>query len=137
MRNSSQQLEATHAMAMEQQQAIDLARNAQVTFEVQIQEWKNLLLRAHQPGAFDKYREAFVKEGDAAAGNSRHHRAAVGRRQPGRRCGRARQRPCVSSPRACAAPSPSFTPERGGWRGQASQRRQCGLHRRQRVPHPA
>ncbi|MBH1987669.1 MAG: HAMP domain-containing protein [Burkholderiales bacterium] len=63
MRNGAQQLEAAHAMAHDHEQAIDLARSAQVSFKIQVQEWKNLLLRSHQPEAFDKYRQAFTQEG--------------------------------------------------------------------------
>ena len=47
--------------------AIDLARSAQVSFKIQIQEWKNLLLRSHQPEAHEKYRKAFEKEGGVVA----------------------------------------------------------------------
>ena len=63
MRNSAHHVEQAHTMSQEHARAIDLARSAQVTFKIQIQEWKNLLLRSHQPEAHDKYRQAFVKEG--------------------------------------------------------------------------
>ena len=63
MRHSTQQVDRAHAMSQEHARAIDLARSAQVGFKIQIQEWKNLLLRSHQPEAHDKYRQAFVKEG--------------------------------------------------------------------------
>ncbi|RFP15017.1 MULTISPECIES: methyl-accepting chemotaxis protein [unclassified Duganella] len=45
-------------------QAIDMARSAQVEFKIQVQEWKNTLLRGNDPANFDKYSKAFVKGGE-------------------------------------------------------------------------
>jgi len=47
------------------QSMVDTARHAQVLFKVQIQEWKNTLLRGNDPTNFEKYQKAFVKEGEA------------------------------------------------------------------------
>src|SRR5471030_1864701 len=43
--------------------AVDTARGAQVEFKIQVQEWKDLLLRGNDPAAFDKYSQAFLKSG--------------------------------------------------------------------------
>ncbi|MRV71230.1 HAMP domain-containing protein [Duganella sp. FT92W] len=44
-------------------QAVDIARSSQVEFKIQVQEWKNILLRGHDPANLDKYTQAFVKTG--------------------------------------------------------------------------
>ena len=54
---------AERALLMEN--AIDTARHAQVMFKIQVQEWKNTLLRGNDPADFEKYRKAFVETGDA------------------------------------------------------------------------
>ena len=54
-----------HAMqrAVALTEAIDTARSAQVEFKIQVQEWKNILLRGGDASAFQRYREAFVASG--------------------------------------------------------------------------
>jgi methyl-accepting chemotaxis protein-1 (serine sensor receptor) len=45
-------------------QAIDTARSAQVEFKIQVQEWKNILIRGNDPAQLERYRQAFVKGGE-------------------------------------------------------------------------
>ncbi|MBZ2207488.1 methyl-accepting chemotaxis protein [Massilia soli] len=46
-------------------QAINAARAAQVDFKIQVQEWKNILLRGGDPAQFAKYRDAFQQQSAA------------------------------------------------------------------------
>ncbi|UOD31093.1 HAMP domain-containing protein [Massilia violaceinigra] len=59
---------ARSALAMQQAakltEAVDTARSAQVEFKIQVQEWKNILLRGSDPAQLEKYSASFVKSGE-------------------------------------------------------------------------
>ncbi|EFH10427.1 Tat pathway signal sequence domain protein, partial [Pseudoroseomonas cervicalis ATCC 49957] len=58
-RDAMARLEALHG-------ALDLGRGAETAFRLQVQEWKNILLRSHEPEARPGLRRAY----DAAAAES-------------------------------------------------------------------
>ncbi|WP_342117802.1 methyl-accepting chemotaxis protein [Pseudoduganella sp. OTU4001] len=62
-------IKANNAQSMQRSvdltQAVDTARGAQVEFKIQVQEWKNILVRGHDPAQLDKYSKAFVKSGQS------------------------------------------------------------------------
>ncbi|GJJ00924.1 methyl-accepting chemotaxis protein I [Duganella rhizosphaerae] len=60
-------------------QAIDMARSAQVEFKIQVQEWKNTLLRGNDTANFDKYSKAFVKGGETTRGELQKLNALLAR----------------------------------------------------------
>ncbi|MBS4098003.1 MAG: PAS domain-containing protein [Sulfuricella sp.] len=67
MTELQQNMEACNVSAGTLVRAVDSARMAQVRFKIQIQEWKNTLLRGNDPAAFEKYAKAFNHEGTLVA----------------------------------------------------------------------
>jgi methyl-accepting chemotaxis protein-1 (serine sensor receptor) len=59
-------------------QAIDTARGAQVEFKIQVQEWKNILIRGNDPAQLDRYTKAFVKAGEATRASLQKLNAQLG-----------------------------------------------------------
>jgi methyl-accepting chemotaxis protein-1 (serine sensor receptor) len=62
--DSNQRSADAMARSVAMSQAIDTARSAQVEFKIQVQEWKNILIRGNDPAQLDKYSAAFVKGGE-------------------------------------------------------------------------
>jgi methyl-accepting chemotaxis protein len=59
-------------------QAVNTARRSQVNFKIQVQEWKNILLRGQDPAAFAKYGQAFDGQEKATQDDLRALRVLLG-----------------------------------------------------------
>jgi methyl-accepting chemotaxis protein-1 (serine sensor receptor) len=53
------QLESTISVQNQVEDVGDLSRRAQLDFKIQVQEWKNILIRGHDPELFAQYLKAF------------------------------------------------------------------------------
>ncbi|NYZ12320.1 hypothetical protein HL658_07150 [Azospirillum sp. RWY-5-1] len=58
---------AEQAMEARLETALDTARTAQVAFKIQVQEWKNILLRGGDPVEFDRFLRRFEEQERAVA----------------------------------------------------------------------
>jgi len=69
----------SHEQARDAILAIDAARNAQLHFKIQVQEWKNVLIRGHKQADFDKYLAAFGEEEQQVVQHLREAKAVIER----------------------------------------------------------
>ncbi|MFZ6689777.1 methyl-accepting chemotaxis protein [Undibacterium sp. SXout11W] len=64
LRNSNIRVHEAMERSLLLEQSVDAARKSQVDFKIQVQEWKDLLLRGNDPAAFEKYQNAFKTKGE-------------------------------------------------------------------------
>jgi methyl-accepting chemotaxis protein len=65
LRHAQQEQAASLQLARDLMEASDEVRTAEVNFRVQVQEYKNILLRGHDRKDYDRYLDSFRKRGDA------------------------------------------------------------------------
>jgi methyl-accepting chemotaxis protein len=66
-KRSTEQLQAEFKVSDSIESAVDLSRKAQVAFKIQVQEWKDLLIRGGNPEDFAKYSKAFDSSSQTVA----------------------------------------------------------------------
>ena len=64
MRSLSATIDATLARNLAANESLLLLENAHVHFKIQVQEWKNILLRGSDPQMLERYRRQLMQEGE-------------------------------------------------------------------------
>ena len=78
LRQSNADAVASLERASRLEAAVNTARIAQVEFKIQVQEWKNILLRGHDAAALEKYTKDFRKKSEDTQASLQKLRAMLG-----------------------------------------------------------